>query len=334
MRITLPVYIFAIVLSGLIISPVFADKIPVFHMDSQTLRESVTDQGSLRSLSDHLLTFSHKAALDLTGEEINPWRMDQQIEAMADEIRSQLQPSAGTEETFRQLNRWFFRDKNFQVDRSRLYQSPLESLLLSEVIKKRRGHCLSLSLLYLMLAEKLALPVRGVIVPGHFFVRYDDGNQRLNVETTDQGRHFSDHYYLKRFMHGVNDSISLRDLDKPQVLAVYISNLANHYKLRGWNAKAIEIFHFVLDVLPGSPGVYINLGNAYERSGRIVKAIVQYQHALKINPYLCQAHYNLALIHFLYTKMFPVARQHGKTARQLGCHLHPRFGAFLQASQP
>ena len=56
-----------------------------------------------------------------------------------------------------------------------------EDLFLHTVIDKKRGYCLSLSVLYLSLGERIGLPLYGVVVPGHFFVRYEDGQRRFNI---------------------------------------------------------------------------------------------------------------------------------------------------------
>ncbi|MCX7727050.1 MAG: transglutaminase-like domain-containing protein, partial [Chitinispirillaceae bacterium] len=44
------------------------------------------------------------------------------------------------------------------------------------VFKNKIGNCVGLSLLYLLIGEEVNLPFYPVIVPGHLFVRYDDGN--------------------------------------------------------------------------------------------------------------------------------------------------------------
>ena len=41
-----------------------------------------------------------------------------------------------------------------------------EDLFLHVVLEKKRGYCLSLSVLYLSIAERLGLPMYGVVVPG------------------------------------------------------------------------------------------------------------------------------------------------------------------------
>ena len=73
------------------------------------------------------------------------------------------------------------------------------SLFLHTVIDKKEGYCLSLSILYLSIGERLGIPLHGVVVPGHFFVRYDDGRVRFNFETTSNGGNASDEHYIKKF---------------------------------------------------------------------------------------------------------------------------------------
>ena len=72
-------------------------------------------------------------------------------------------------------------------------------LFLHTVLDKGKGYCLSLSVMYLSLGERLGLPLYGVVVPGHFFVRYDDGRVRFNIETTSKGAVAPDEHYMKKF---------------------------------------------------------------------------------------------------------------------------------------
>ena len=54
------------------------------------------------------------------------------------------------------------------------YYDPRNSFL-NEVIDRRVGIPISLSVVYVEVARRLDLDVKGVAFPGHFLVRYDDG---------------------------------------------------------------------------------------------------------------------------------------------------------------
>ena len=70
-----------------------------------------------------------------------------------------------------------------------------EELFLHGMLKSKRGYCMNLSLLYLILGQKLDLPLFGVPLPNHFFVRYEKGGNRINIEATERGTSFSDNFY-------------------------------------------------------------------------------------------------------------------------------------------
>lgn len=280
-------------------------------------------------LGQVILEISRRASLDLLNESIKKGDSKQQLDLMAKDIKRSFKRGFGPREKLAVLNEYFFKRQNFAVDRSKLFESTLEALLFENVLKQKKGQCLSLSMLYLILGEKSGLPLYGVMVPGHFFVRFQ-GDQVYNIETTNQGKAFSDRDYQMSYLKGYRDEISLKNLNKKEVIAVYLSNVANHYKLRGFHDKAILIFQAVVKVMPQWASLYTNLGNAFEREGNIVEAANHYQKALSLNPYLCETHYNLGLLHYLYTKNFIFAKRHGDIARKLGCRMHPEFKNFLE----
>ena len=76
-----------------------------------------------------------------------------------------------------------------------------EDLFLHSVLDNKRGYCLSLSILYLSLGERLGIPLYGVVVPGHFFVRYDSRSTRFNIETTARGATgLTDKNYIEKYI--------------------------------------------------------------------------------------------------------------------------------------
>ncbi|MDD3374353.1 MAG: tetratricopeptide repeat protein [Candidatus Omnitrophica bacterium] len=176
--------------------------------------------------------------------------------------------------------------------------------------------------------EQLNVEAFGIVLPGHFFVRQKTKDGYQNLEMTNNGRILPDVFYRQVHLKNIYPE-NFRLLTKKEVIFVYISNLANYYKLKGYYDKAIELFNAALYVLPENASIYTNLGNAYERKKEIVKAGFQYQKALSINPYLCETHYNLGLLHFLYTGLKEEAYRHGQVVRKLGCPMNPDFERFL-----
>ena len=169
------------------------------------------------------------------------------------------------------------------------------SLFLHTVMDKKRGYCLSLSILYLAIGERLGLPLYGVVVPGHFFVRYDDGQARFNIETTSKGETAPDEHYITKFKvpEGGNDHIYMKNLDKIQTLGCFFNNLGNSYSDVGQMDSAQLAFERAVAINPTLSESRANLGNVYLKKDLVAKAIGEYLAALAINPHDARTHNNL-----------------------------------------
>ena len=169
------------------------------------------------------------------------------------------------------------------------------SLFLHTVMDKKEGYCLSLSVLYLSIGERLGLPLYGVVVPGHFFVRYDDGRVRFNIETTSKGGNAPDEHYIKKFnVPRLNDrSIYLKNLSKIQTLGCFFNNLGNSYSDVGDMESALLAFERAVEINPTLSESRANLGNIYLKKGQVEQAIGEYKAALDINPNDAKTHNNL-----------------------------------------
>jgi tetratricopeptide (TPR) repeat protein len=177
------------------------------------------------------------------------------------------------------------------------------SLFLHTVMDKRRGYCLSLSILYLAIGERLGLPLYGVVVPGHFFVRYDDGRTRFNIETTSKGATAPDSHYIARFKVPIGDNnlIYMKNLTKKQTLGCFFNNLGNSYGDVDNMNSALLAFERAVALDPTLSESRANLGNIYLEKYRldktkkdlIDKAISEYEAALQFNPRDARTHNNL-----------------------------------------
>ena len=169
-------------------------------------------------------------------------------------------------------------------------------LFLHSVLKKKRGYCLSLSILYLSLAERLGLPMYGVVAPGHFFVRYDDGRNVFNIETTSKGGTAPNKHYIDEFKvpPDTPENIYLKNLDKIQTLGCLFNNLGNTYSTVGDVEAALVALETAVRINPALGESHMNLGNVYLKKGWVDDAIYEYRTALEINPGEAKSYFNLA----------------------------------------
>jgi len=216
------------------------------------------------------------------------------LDDMALEIRDRLEKKRLKPDyrSIQVINEYLFGELGFK---SLSVADDPNDLFLHTVLDKRKGYCLSLSVLYLSLAERLDVPLYGVVVPGHFFVRYDDGRVRFNIETTSKGGSASDEHYRNKFKapEGNDDSIYLKSLTKIQTLGCFFNNLGNSYSDVGNLDSSLLALLRAVEINPTLAESRANLGNVYLKKGQIVDAIYEYKVALQINPKDPKTHSNL-----------------------------------------
>ncbi len=103
---------------------------------------------------------------------------------------------------------------------------------LNGLIASKKGTCITLPMLYMVLADRLGWPVYAVRAPQHVFCRYivnKDSNEYYDIETTSKGVITEDLLYVKDFKipgEGLKSGSYLRTLSKKEYLATMVHNHA------------------------------------------------------------------------------------------------------------
>ncbi|RME76447.1 MAG: hypothetical protein D6784_05845 [Chloroflexi bacterium] len=84
------------------------------------------------------------------------------------------------------LNHFLFQEMNFAGNQADYYQP--ENSFLHQVLERRLGIPVSLSVVYLEVGWRLGLPVWGIALPGHFLVGYGPVEEALYVDVFHQGK--------------------------------------------------------------------------------------------------------------------------------------------------
>lgn len=109
-----------------------------------------------------------------------------QLDALAEALRDRLCGVSRPGEIIQAINGYIFGELKFAGNTGDYYN--LDNAFMNRVLEKRTGIPISLSSLFLLLGERLGLPLKGVGLPGHFLVRYDDGSSEIYVDPFNQGR--------------------------------------------------------------------------------------------------------------------------------------------------
>lgn len=93
----------------------------------------------------------------------------EQLDVWANQLREQLEPSFNNLQKLARLRAFAFEHLGFRGDRRDYYNS--NNSLLNQVMERRRGVPITLSIVFLELGWRIGIPFEGVGFPGHFLVR-------------------------------------------------------------------------------------------------------------------------------------------------------------------
>jgi regulator of sirC expression with transglutaminase-like and TPR domain len=175
------------------------------------------------------------------------------------------------------------------------------SLALPDLLKSKRGTCVSLVILYLSVAERLGLNVHAAATPVHLFVRYEGPEGVINIETLEQGRTVEDAEYRHR--HRITDTsvergIFLRPLAKRAVIAHFLSNRGAIASKEGRREDALRDFDAALELFPDLEVAWDNRGLEHLKAGEFEAARTDLTKPIELHPLDAHAFNNRGLAAF------------------------------------
>ncbi|MBI2680907.1 MAG: transglutaminase family protein [Candidatus Solibacter usitatus] len=184
-------------------------------------------------------------------------------------------------------NRYLFEELGFRGNASNYYDA--RNSCLNEVLTARAGIPITLSLVYIEIARRLGKPVRGIGLPGHFVVRYDDGVYSTFIDPFNGGQLLTaeECFTLARTASGVElelDSRALEPVSKRQIMFRMINNLRRAYQERGATGKALEILSLLLQANPNSAEEYRQRGLIHLQAEHMTAARADLTRYLELAP--------------------------------------------------
>ncbi len=123
--------------------------------------------------------------------------------------------------------------------------------LLATYLSTRKGNCISMPIFFIILGQKLGLPVTLATAPEHAMVKYlDDDGQWLNVEATGGGFKYDSSYEreFKISAKAIKNDIYLRPLSRRESVTVMMSTLMEHYGRTKQHEQRIAVADLALKV--------------------------------------------------------------------------------------
>lgn len=220
----------------------------------------------------------------------------QQIHQLADDIRSTLPDDADAGETLTQLNNVLFRDKGFEGN-SDHYYDPKNSFL-NDVLDRKLGIPISLSILYIELGKELGLPLSGVSFPGHFLVKLEIDDGAIVLDPYFGGISLSEDDLENRLQDYYGDKLKkshfyglLATSSNKEIITRVLRNLRNLYMDEEQYEKALHMANFMINLDEDKADVIKARAAIYDKLECAVPAVKDYKRYLKLKPNGKDVHY-------------------------------------------
>jgi len=168
-------------------------------------------------------------------------------------LRAQIADSRDEQQIAYAIRRRLFHDLEFRVNEGDFYD-PRNSFL-NDVLIRRRGIPISLSVVFIEVARRVGLVAEGVSFPQRFLVKYRAGGQEWIVDPTLFGEEFSGEHFRAHLATSSAAPAHLVDYHlaaatKRQVLTRMLANLKAIYTEREDDARLLRIQEFRLAITP------------------------------------------------------------------------------------
>jgi regulator of sirC expression with transglutaminase-like and TPR domain len=139
---------------------------------------------------------------------------------------------------------------------------------MSHYLATRKGNCVSMPVLFVILGQKLGLPITLAIAPNHVFAKYKrDNGEWLNIEATTGGTK-SDSKYQEELgitPRAIATGIYLRPLSRRETLLVPVGTLMQVYEETRPPEQVLPLTDAVLQVDPKNIVALLVRRDAYRR---------------------------------------------------------------------
>ncbi len=178
------------------------------------------------------------------------------VSKMAEQLRDRLPENRYPLKTVQTINRYLYEELGFSGNKNDYYDR--RNSFFNDVLERRVGIPITLSLVYLEIAKHLDFPMVGIGMPGHFLIRPQFEDVGIFVDAFNQGEVLfpqdCEDILSRIYQRPVTlKSEFLQPIDKHSFLARMLNNLKGIYFNQSQFEKALEIIEWLLLLFPESP---------------------------------------------------------------------------------
>jgi regulator of sirC expression with transglutaminase-like and TPR domain len=214
-----------------------------------------------------------RAALELAAidtPDLAPEPVLDRLNELAANLGDRLRNFNDGREFVEKAQAYLFEELGFHGNEQDFFDS--RNSCLDQVLERRTGLPITLSVLYMEIARRLAMPVFGIGLPRHFVIQFDDGNYSAYIDPFHGGRIVTPQECFVLAGAPVANPAMLRKVSKKDIVMRMLQNLRGVYLRREDWARTVRTLDLLLI---GAP----EIGPWYKQRGLLQLGIKRYQAA-------------------------------------------------------
>jgi regulator of sirC expression with transglutaminase-like and TPR domain len=212
----------------------------------------------------------------------------QRLEHLADTVAERAQAFSSALERVTELNLFLFEDQGFGGNADNYYDT--RNSFLNQVLDRRLGIPVTLSILYMEVGKRLSLGLQGVSFPGRFLVKFAHAQGEIVLDPFTGGVSLGlaelETLLKSSFgkAHGQLPPLDqlLAAASKKDILLRLLRNLKSIYLHTSQIPKALSMLDLMLLIDPGLVDEWRERGELYQRLECFRPALQDYQHYLEM----------------------------------------------------
>jgi regulator of sirC expression with transglutaminase-like and TPR domain len=207
------------------------------------------------------------------------------LDRMAMTIKDQLGLELDPQRIITRLNTYLFDEQGFHGNRGDYYD-PRNSFL-NEVLDRKTGIPITLSVLYIEMGRQVGLPIAGVGMPGHFIVAYTAHPEPFWIDPFHAGQTLSRADCMARVQDLYGPALAWQDaflqpVSDHDILRRMLYNLKAIYLQREDFLRTLGVVERLLLLTPGAATEVRDRGLLHTRLGHLEAALDDLQHYLQL----------------------------------------------------
>jgi regulator of sirC expression with transglutaminase-like and TPR domain len=231
-----------------------------------------------------------RAALLIAKEEYPALEVEEylrRLDRMAQEVRRRLEGIRDPLGVIQTMNRYLFEEEGF-TGNTEHYYDPRNSFL-NEVLDRKTGIPILLSLLYMEIGRRIEFPIFGVGFPGHFLVKSPSEHGEILIDPFNKGAILSYTDCQARLDQIYGGTVRFQEqflakATKKQILTRILQNLKGIYIREQNYPKAFSAIERILLINPNHPQEIRDRGLVYYNLERYIQALADLERYVKMIP--------------------------------------------------